>query len=108
MERDSLIFMERDRTLIARIACEIDHHTARELRCEIDRRLFAAKPEILVLDFEAVGFMDSSGLALIIGRTETARAVGAVVELVGVSDRVKKLLSLSGIEKIKNLAVVER
>lgn len=108
MERESLTFMERNRTLIARIGCEIDHHTAKELRAEIDRRLFLVKPEILVLDFEAVGFMDSSGLALIIGRTETARAVGAVVELVGVSLSVKKLLSLSGIEKIKNLAVVER
>ena len=105
---DSLFFTERNRTLTARIGCEIDHHTAKGLRSEIDRRLFLTKPEILVLDFERVSFMDSSGLALIIGRSETARALGAVVELVGLSPGIRRLLALSGLERIKNLTVVER
>ncbi len=105
MEKDCLIFTERNRTLAARIGCEIDHHTAKGLRERIDRELFLVKPDVLVLDFSGVGFMDSSGLALIIGRAETARALSADVRLTGLSEAMVKLLSLSGIEKIENLSV---
>ncbi|MBQ7363408.1 MAG: STAS domain-containing protein [Clostridia bacterium] len=105
MENDRIVFMQRNKTLIACIGCEIDHHTAKGLREQIDRQLFIKKPDTLVLDFGSVRFMDSSGLALIIGRAETARALSASVRLVGLSEPLMKLLALSGIEKIKNLTV---
>ena len=105
MENEIITFSQNGRSLTARISCEIDHHTASRLRSRIDRELFAERPDILCLDFSEVRFMDSSGIALILGRVECAGAVGAKVRLTGLSPALFKLVRLSGIERIKNLTV---
>lgn len=103
MEKEIVSFSQLNTTLSARINCEIDHHTASRLRSKIDREMFAVRPQVLCLDFREVRFMDSSGIALILGRVETASAIGARVHLDGLSVPLFKLVRLSGIEKIKNL-----
>ncbi|MBR7116784.1 MAG: anti-sigma factor antagonist [Clostridia bacterium] len=100
-----VVFIERQNNLIARIGKEIDHHTAGSIREAIDSRLFYVRPDRLILDFGSVGFMDSSGIALIIGRCEVAAAVGATVRLVGLSPQLMKLARLAGLERIRNLTV---
>ena len=105
MEKEIVAFSYTGYTLSAKISCEIDHHTAGRLRARIDRELFLARPRVLCLDFDEVRFMDSSGIALILGRVESAGAVGARVHLVGLSPTLFKLVRLSGIERIKNLTV---
>lgn len=103
--KEEVVFSNRPRSLVASIMCELDHHTARRVRERIDERLYQDRPEILVLDFSAVSFMDSSGLGLILGRCERADAYGASVRLVGLSDALYKLIRLCGIERVKNLSV---
>ena len=105
MEKEIITFSRSGKTLVARISCEIDHHTAGRLRSRIDRELFIERPGVLCLDFSGVRFMDSSGIALILGRVESAGAVGARVHLDGLSNGLFKLVRLSGIERIKNLTV---
>lgn len=103
--QDEVKITENGRNLIATLTCELDHHTARRVREEIDREVFAVRPELLVLDFSGVHFMDSSGIALIIGRVEVARAVGATVRVSGLSPTLRKLVRLSGVEKIRELVI---
>ncbi len=103
--QDDVMFSERNKILTARLLCEIDHHTARLMREKIDSTLFLRKPECLVIDFSGVGFMDSSGIGLILGRVETAGAVGASVRLVGLSGTLMKLVRLAGLERVKNLTI---
>ncbi len=105
MEKEIVTFKREQGTLTASIFCEIDHHTAARLRRRIDRELFLSRPSSLCLEFSAVRFMDSSGIALILGRTETCAAIGATVRLDGLSRTLLKLVRLSGIERIKNLTV---
>ena len=105
MEKEIVSFSRINTTLSARINCEIDHHTAGRLRAKIDNEIFAVRPSVLCLDFAPVRFMDSSGIALILGRVETASAIGARVHLEGLSTSLFKLVRLSGIERIKNLTV---
>ena len=105
MEKELIEFSRSASTLVARISCEIDHHTAARLRTRIDRELFMERPTVLCLDFGEVRFMDSSGIALILGRVESAGAVGATVRLDGLNPYLYKLVRLSGIERIKNLTV---
>lgn len=105
MEKEIITFALSARTLTARISCEIDHHTAARLRTRIDHELFLERPCVLCLDFCEVRFMDSSGIALILGRVESAAVVGAKVHLVGLSPTLFKLVRLSGIERIKNLTI---
>lgn len=105
MEKEIVSFYKRNRTLVAALSCEIDHHSVGRLRQRIDRELFLEKPDMLALDFSQVRFMDSSGIALILGRVETSAAVGAKVHLDGLSPTLYKLVRLSGIERVKNLTV---
>ena len=100
-----VVFIERQNDLIAQIGTDIDHHTARAVRESIDSRVFYTRPEQLVIDFGSVGFMDSSGLALIIGRAEVAAELGAVVRIVGMAKNLIKLVRLAGLERIKNLSI---
>jgi stage II sporulation protein AA (anti-sigma F factor antagonist) len=60
---------------------------------------------VVILDFSEVRFMDSSGIGLIIGRSQVAEATGSGVRLVGLSPTLMKLIRLSGIEKIKNVYI---
>ena len=105
MEKEIVSFQARASTLTAKICCEIDHHTAARLRQRIDGELFLQRPSVLCLDFSEVRFMDSSGIALILGRVESAAALDAKVHLSGLSRTLFKLVRLSGIERIKNLTV---
>jgi stage II sporulation protein AA (anti-sigma F factor antagonist) len=105
MDRETVTFEWKDRVLRAKINCEIDNHTAKKVREQIDSEIHLKIPEALELDFSNVRFMDSSGLALIIGRASTMGLIGARVIVVGMSSQLLKLIRLSGIERIGNIIV---
>lgn len=105
MQREDLEIFSGGRKLFVNIKCEIDSHTAKRLRERIDREIFLSKPEVLVLDFKDVGFMDSSGLALILGRVQLMQSMNASVSVTGLSVHNMKLIRLSGIERIKGLSL---
>ena len=58
----------------------------------------AAAPAILILDFSAVPFMDSSGSGLILGRHKLISAMGGVVVVQKAPKDIKRMLSIAGIE----------
>ena len=45
---------------------EIDHHCAKDYIQIINSKLEAYMPDICILDFQDVSFMDSSGIAVVI------------------------------------------
>ena len=91
----------QDRTLVAVLDGEIDHHCAQPMRTEIDEKITAYQPEVLVLDFAGVTFMDSSGIGVIIGRTKKLKYFNdSSVSVCNMSDRVDKLLKCAGIYTI--------
>lgn len=89
--------------LVAYLSGEIDHHAAGRLREQIDARILSASPERVVLDFGGVGFMDSSGIGLILGRYRLLQDTGGVLAVQGVSTQIAKMLRLSGIGSIITL-----
>ncbi|MCH5197675.1 MAG: anti-sigma factor antagonist [Oscillospiraceae bacterium] len=76
---------------------EIDHHTARPIREEIDFELIKKKPAKLILDFSGVTFMDSSGVGLVMGRYKAARAINCRTTVSGLKERDKKIMQMSGL-----------
>ena len=92
-------------TLLAKINCEIDHHTAKSIREEIDRELSKTGIKILTLDFSSVTFMDSSGIGLILGRAAKAESIGATVEVAGLTGRLRRLVCMSGMERIPTIRI---
>ena len=86
------------KTLTALLSGVIDPHWAAILREKIDERAAAAAPAILILDFSAVTFMDSSGIGLILGRHKLVSAMGGVVVVQKAPKDIKRMLSIAGIE----------
>ena len=107
LTRDYVSFdlAEDEGILTARLRGEIDHHTARIFREEIDRALLRETPRSLTLDFSEIGFMDSSGIGLIVGRLERAREIGATLTLSGLSQRLCRLLELSGVDRLCGIVI---
>ena len=71
----TVTFSAADDVLYAYLAGEIDHDAAQGLRIQLDDALLTRSPRILVMDLGGVGFMDSSGIGLILGRQRCARTV---------------------------------
>ena len=90
----------QDRTLVAVLDGEIDHHCAQPMRTEIDEKITAYQPEVLVLDFAGVTFMDSSGIGLIIGRYKKISYFGGKIFVINTDTRIKKSLMICGLHKI--------
>lgn len=83
--------------LTAMLVGDIDHHTAREMRKEIDALVEKHHPTLLRLDFSAVQFMDSSGIGLIMGRYRLMTLIGGRVLVCNVPPHLKRIINLSGV-----------
>lgn len=82
---------------------ELDHHTAREMREMIDSAVELNMPTLLVLDFTAVSFMDSSGIGLVMGRYRQLLKSGAQLHITGASPNIYKVMRLAGLEKLAQI-----
>lgn len=84
-------------TLYAYLAGEIDHDAAQSLRLRIDDALVRHGPHTLVMDFGGVGFMDSSGVGLILGRQRRAKALGGSLRVQHAPRQLRRVLDLAQI-----------
>ena len=57
---------EEERRLTAAVTGELDHHGAKAVMEELDRRIDAALPRELTLDLGGLTFTDSSGIAVLL------------------------------------------
>lgn len=87
-------------TLLAKISGEIDHHTSKMLRMEIDRRISDVLPKTVKIDLSGVSFMDSSGLGLILGRSKSAKNIGADFVLLEAPKRIQNMFDMSGFDRL--------
>ncbi len=88
------------KTLYALLSGDIDHHTAPALREQIDSAVTEYRPRLLRLDFSLVGFMDSSGVGLVMGRYRHNAAFGGETEVCGLSRSAERIMKMSGLNKI--------
>lgn len=90
-------FSPAGETLYAFLAGEIDHDAAQSLRIQLDDALVSRSPRTMILDFGGVGFMDSSGVGLILGRQRVARTLGAVLRVQHTPAQLARVLQLAQI-----------
>ncbi len=79
---------------------DIDHHAARRMRAELDDVIARSRPEMLILDFENVGFMDSSGIGLILGRSKAVQQCGGDILIKNVRPHIAAVIRLSGLSAL--------
>lgn len=94
-----------NQVMIAYLNGEIDHNTAAEIRTDIDIRVEGSHPDLLILDFTNVSFMDSSGIGLVMGRYKLMKDIDGKLKIVNPSSQIRKIMSLAGIDR---LAVIEK
>lgn len=90
--------------MTAYLSGEIDHHSAKGIREEIDDSAQRSMPAELILDFKDVSFMDSSGIGLVIGRYSLMQDLGGRLHVVNMSSHIGKVMKLAGLDR---LAVME-
>ncbi len=86
--------------ITAWLSGELDHHTARVMREQIDAAVGGSSAKVLRLDFSGVGFMDSSGIGLVMGRYRLMQSRGGRLLVVGVSERLLRVMRLAGLERL--------
>jgi anti-sigma B factor antagonist len=90
---------EVDGTTIVSVGGEIDVYTAPKLRDKITE-LVAAGAHDLVVDLEAVEFLDSTGLGVLVGGLKKVRAHDGSLQLVCTQDRLLKIFRITGLAKV--------
>ena len=91
----TVTFSAADDVLYAYLAGEIDHDAAQGLRIQLDDALLTRSPRILVMDLGGVGFMDSSGIGLILGRQRCARTLGGSLRIQHAPEQLRRVLQLA-------------
>ncbi len=84
---------------------DIDHHTAKDIREQIDAYAQNNQIKLLKLDFSQVQFMDSSGIGLIMGRFKMMQMLKGKVTVINVPSHLKRLIKISG---LLALGVIEK
>ncbi len=87
-----------DRTIVS-VGGEIDVYTAPKLRDKITE-LVAAGCYHMVIDMEAVEFLDSTGLGVLVGGLKKVRAHDGSLQLVCNQDRLLKIFRITGLAKV--------
>ncbi len=85
---------------------ELDLSSLPRVRAQIDDAL-SSRPEQLVVDLSACPFVDASALAMLLDVHRRVCRVGGTLTLRGCSPRVLRLLSLTGLRRVFDLASAE-
>jgi stage II sporulation protein AA (anti-sigma F factor antagonist) len=88
------------RTLLVAVAGELDHHTSVTFKDELEKCLNTYAVKNIILDLKKLNFMDSSGIGVILGRYKQIRARGGSIGIFGMNPQVKRVFTLSGLNKI--------
>ena len=89
-----------NKTLFVRLSGDIDHHSAKYIREDIDKELYKYQPETMIIDLSSVEFMDSSGLGLILGRYTKINMLGGILKVANPSEKIEEILLLAGVDKL--------
>jgi len=92
-------FLEEGRLTVA-LTGEIDHHCAKAYIQAIAAKIEAYMPQICVLDFQEVSFVDSSGIAVVINALRSMTQIEGKLLLTGIPQQPMKVFRASGIDKL--------
>lgn len=89
-----------DSCLMIKMPEEIDHYKSEYICENADRYILDKSVSHVVFDFEGTRFMDSSGIGIIMGRYKKITLFGGKVFIVNADKQIKRVLLMSGVNKI--------
>ena len=90
----------QDGELTVMLNGEIDHHCAKRYIETITSKIEAYSPQVCILDYQDVPFMDSSGIAVVINALRCMNRIGGTLMISGLRDQPMKVIRTSGVEKL--------
>lgn len=87
---------------VIEVAGEIDVYTAPRLREAIVGIVESGRTKLIV-DVEKVDFLDSTGLGVLVGALKKVRATGGSLDIVCTHERIIKIFSITGLDKVFGL-----
>ncbi len=95
-------FLEEGRLTVA-LTGEIDHHCAKAYIRAIAAKIEAYTPDICILDFRDVSFVDSSGIAVVINALRSMSQIEGKLLLTGMAPQPLRVFRASGIDKLVDI-----
>lgn len=92
-------FLQDGRLTVA-LTGEIDHHCAKAYINAIEAKIEAYTPDVCILDFQEVSFLDSSGIAVVINAMRGMSRIEGRLVLTGLAEQPMKVFRASGIDKL--------
>ena len=92
-------FLEEGRLTVA-LNGEIDHHRAKSYIQAIAGTIEAYTPDLCILDFRDVTFVDSSGIAVVINAMRCMNQIEGQLLLTGIAPQPMRVFRASGIDKL--------
>ena len=89
-----------DGKLTVALTGEIDHHFAKSYIQAIAGKIEAYTPEVCILDFQEVTFVDSSGIAVVINALRCMSQIEGKLILTGICEQPMRVFRASGIDKL--------
>lgn len=92
-------FLEDGRLTVA-LTGEIDHHCAKHYIKAIAAKIESYTPDVCILDFSDVSFVDSSGIAVVINAMRAMNQIEGKLLLTGILPQPMRVFQASGIDKL--------
>jgi anti-sigma B factor antagonist len=87
------------RAIVLELGGEIDMNCSIKVKNKF-REIYRDKPQLIVVDMTEVKFMDSSGLAILVGVLKWCRLNGSELRLAGLSKGVRNIFEICRLESI--------
>lgn len=86
--------------LTAAISGELDHHGAKTVMEELERRIDAALPRQLTLDLAGLTFTDSSGIAVLLRTWRHMGHLGGTMRVIHTPHQADKVFRAAGLQQL--------
>lgn len=96
----ALICREEGRTLIAALSGELDHHEAKAVMEELDKRIDQVMPRELLVDLEQLTFTDSSGIAVLLRAWRRMGQIQGSMCVTHTPDQARRVFRAAGLERM--------
>lgn len=100
-----MTYTAKNRELTIHMIGELDHHAARGAMVRLEEWIEQNLPRKLILDFGALSFMDSSGIAVVIRAKRRMETLGGNLTVINIPRQAARVLETAGLDRYLDLTL---